>query len=255
MRNARQEGVVMSSRMEELDRIAAEYHLNDAVSDMHIENLSQEFFIEWFVQRIPPGARVLEMGYGDGLVTAALAKRECDPTVIEGAHSLVMRARQRHPDVECLHELFEEHRPAKPYDVVLASHILEHVDDPRTTLDAMASWVAPRGKVVVAVPNRNSLHRQLAVVMGLQPALDTLSKRDHIVGHQRVYSFETLGEDLRRSGLKVIEKNGCFLKVLPNSMMLDYSRDLLRGLNAISAQLPQELLANIAVVAVKESDS
>jgi 2-polyprenyl-3-methyl-5-hydroxy-6-metoxy-1,4-benzoquinol methylase len=222
---------------------------------MHIENLSQEYFIDWFVQRIPRGARVLEMGYGDGLVTAALAKLDCDLTVIEGAHSLVMRARERHPFVTCLHELFEEHRPTKLYDVVLASHILEHVDDPRTTLNAMASWVAPAGKVVVAVPNRNSLHRQLAVVMGLQPALDTLSKRDRIVGHQRVYSFETLAQDLRRSGLEVVETNGCSLKVLPNSMMLDYSRELLRGLNAISSQLPKELLANIAVVAVKGGES
>ena len=255
MRNARQEGVVMSSRMEELDRIAAEYHLNDAVSDMHIEDLTKEFFIAWLVQRVAPGARVLEMGYGDGATTAALAKLGCDLTLVEGARSLVMRARERHPGVSCVHELFEDHRPAKPYDFVLASHILEHVDDPRTTLDAVASWLAPAGRAIVAVPNRNSLHRQLAVVMGLQPTLDTLSKRDHVVGHQRVYCFETLADDLRQSGLKVIEQGGCFLKVLPNSMMLDYSRELLRGLNAISEQLPKELLANIAVVAVKESDS
>jgi len=242
----------MSSRMERLDEIAADFHMNDAISDMHIEDLSTQFFIDWLVKRVPRGARVLEMGYGQGLVTAALTKIDCELTVVEGARSLVARARDRHPGLNCLHGLFEEHRPSQRYDIVLASHILEHVDDPRTTLDAIASWLASGGRAVVAVPNRNSLHRQLAVLMGLQPALDTLSKRDHIVGHQRVYSFETLGEDLRRSGLRVIESSGCFLKVLPNSMMLDYSRDLCGASTPSRRSLPPELLANIAVVAIKE---
>jgi hypothetical protein len=35
-------------------------------------------------------------------------------------------------------------------------------------------------------------------------------------------------------------------------MMLEYSRELLWGLNAISPSLPKDLLANIAVVAVRD---
>jgi hypothetical protein len=103
---------------------------------------------------------------------------------------------------------------------------------------------------VVVVPNRDSLHRQLAVAMGLQPALDTLSARDHLVGHQRVYDFLTLEQHLRGAGFEVIERRGFFLKTLPNGMMLDHSPALIRALNTVGDSLPPHLMANIAVRAL-----
>jgi SAM-dependent methyltransferase len=242
----------MTTSKEKLDQIAADYHTNEAIPDIHIENLCQEYFIEWLLRHIPIGSRVLELGYGDGLVTAELAQFTCELTVLEGAGTLVDRARQIHPGIKCVHSLFEEFGADRAYDVILASHVLEHVDDPQAILRKMASWLAEAGKIVIVVPNRNSLHRQLAVVMGLQPKLDTLSKRDLLVGHQRVYSLQALESDVRCAGLMPIESAGFFLKALPNSMMLEYSRELLWGLNAISPSLPKDLLANIAVVAVRD---
>jgi len=243
----------MSTSMEQLDRVAAEYHTNEAIPDIHIENLCQEYFIQWMIRQIPERARVLELGYGDGLVTAALAKTGCTLTLLEGAKVLIDRARLKHPEVECVHCLFEEFHPSQSYDLILASHVLEHVDDPRTILRLMSSWLEETGRIIAVVPNRNSLHRQLAVLMGLQPALDSLSKRDLLVGHQRVYSLQTLEQDILAADLRVVDSCGFFLKVLPNSMMLDYSRELLWGLNALSATLPKELLANIAVIVSKNA--
>jgi protein-L-isoaspartate O-methyltransferase len=241
----------MNTSKEKLDQIAADYHTNEAIPDIHIENLCQEYFIEWLLRQIPIGSRVLELGYGDGLVTAELANFACKLTVLEGAGTLVDRARQAHPDIECVHCLFEDFRAGQAYDVILASHVLEHVDDPQAILRQVTSWLDEAGKIIIVVPNQNSLHRQLAVVMGLQPKLDTLSKRDVLVGHQRVYSLQALESDVRRAGLMPVDSAGFFLKVLPNSMMLEYSRELLWGLNAISRSLPKDLLANIAVIAVK----
>ncbi len=242
----------MNTSMEKLDRIAADYHTNEAIPDIHIENLCQEYFIEWLLRQIPAKSRVLELGYGDGLVTAALANAGCELTVLEGAATLVDRARRAHPDVKCVHSLFEDFRADLAYDFILASHVLEHVDDPPAILRLITSWLAEAGKIVIVVPNRNSLHRQLAVAMGLQPQLDTLSKRDLLVGHQRVYSLQALESDVRHAGLMPLESAGFFLKVLPNSMMLEYSRELLWGLNEISPLLPKDLLANIAVIAIKD---
>jgi 2-polyprenyl-3-methyl-5-hydroxy-6-metoxy-1,4-benzoquinol methylase len=243
----------VSDRSDKLERIAQDYHANAALPDIHIENLCQEYFIRWLLKQVPRGGRVLELGYGDGLVTAALAGVDCRLTLVEGAKALVDRARVQHPQVTTAHALFEEFQPASAFDLVVASHVLEHVDDPRAVLRRMASWLAGSGKIVVVVPNRNSLHRQLAVLMGLQPQLDTLSKRDLMVGHQRVYSLDGLLRDVAAAGLKCDEVRGFFLKVLPNSMMLDYADDLLRALNAISASLPAELMANIAVIASKRA--
>lgn len=241
----------MSVDTKTLDRIALEYHANDAIPDIHIENLCQEYLLEWLLARTPSEVRVLELGYGDGIVTAALARHCRRLTLIEGAGSLVRKAAELHPHVQCVHTLFEEFHPAEPFDVVLASHVLEHVDDPNEILRLIAGWLSPEGVILAIVPNRNSIHRQLAVAMGMQPELDTLSKRDHLVGHQRVYSLDGLVAEVEGAGLQVRETAGFFLKVLPNSMMLDYSRELLWALNSISTSLPKELLANIAVVASK----
>jgi len=237
--------------MEHLERIAQEYHANATVPDIHIENICQEYLLEWLRAHVPAGAHVLELGYGDGLVTAAMARHCARLTLIEGAESLVRSAAQLHPHVECVHTLFEDFRPTTGFDVILASHVLEHVNDPGAILNLMATWLSPQGKIIAIVPNRNSIHRQLAVAMGLQPELDTLSNRDHLVGHQRVYSMDGLVRDIEAAGLRVIETTGFFLKVLPNSMMLDYSRELLWALNVISPSLPSNLLANIAVIADK----
>jgi 2-polyprenyl-3-methyl-5-hydroxy-6-metoxy-1,4-benzoquinol methylase len=239
--------------MEKLDKIAAEYHASDAIPDIHIENLCQEYFSAWLLKHIDTGARVLELGYGDGLVTDALARSGCDLTVIEGSSVLADAARRKHPTVICELTLFEDFRTDRPFDLIIASHVLEHVEEPVAILKNIFSWLRDDGKLIVVVPNRNSIHRQLAVAMGLQPRLDSLSNRDSMVGHQRVYSFLTLESDLNSAGMRAVDSTGYFLKVLPNSMMLDYSTDLLKSLNEISPSLPRDILANIVVVAEKNA--
>ena len=241
----------MSSSVDKLEEIAQRYHANDAVPDIHIENLCQEYMIEWLLQHVSPAGRVLELGYGDGLVTAALCQSGRRVTVIEGARTLVDRARAENSGIDCIHTLFEDYRPVEPFATILASHVLEHVDDPQAILGLLRSWLSDDGRLICIVPNRNSLHRQLAVLMGLQPQLDTLSERDHLVGHQRVYSLSGLIGEIEAAGMRVVDSAGFFLKVLPNSMMLDFSRELLWCLNSISPRLPKELLANIAVIAAK----
>jgi len=241
----------MSTSPDRLDEIASDYHLNESVPDMHIEDTYQGYFIEWLLGRLDPKARVLEMGYGDGLVTDALVKRGFHHTLIDGAKTLVEQVREKYPSIECVHSMFETYAPEQPFDVVLASHVLEHVDDAVAVLQRIRTWLKDGGKLIVAVPNRNSIHRQLAVLMNLQPQLDTLSQRDRLVGHQRVYSLKTLQEDIERANMRVVDTAGFFLKVLPNSMMLSYSKELLHALNKISSSLPKDLLANIAVIAEK----
>ena len=52
--------------------------------------------------------------------------------------------------------------------------------------------------------------------------------------------------DIYNSSLEVIKREGFFLKTLPNSMMLNFDKDLIKALNAISSKLPFNLLANLA---------
>ena len=104
---------------------------------------------------------------------------------------------------------------------------------------------------MVVTPNRHSIHRNLAVRMGLQEKLDDLSPRDQLVGHQRVYDLDTLRKELEIAGFRIDDEFGYFLKVLPNSMMMEYPISLLEALNAISSEIPTRLLANIGVRGVR----
>jgi hypothetical protein len=102
--------------------------------------------------------------------------------------------------------------------------------------------------MVVVVPNKESLHRRLAKAMGLIEDLGELSPRDKLVGHKKVYSLKELEQDFIEAGYEVVTKKGFFIKLLPNSMMLDYSPELILGLNTCGSDLAPELLANIAII-------
>jgi SAM-dependent methyltransferase len=239
---------------ESLDDYARRYYLADDVLDHRLENRMQIDSAARLLSRLPAKAAVLELGYGDGLLTQALREAGFNADLLEGSPLLCARARELHgTDLRIHHALFEEFHPSHLYDVVLALHVLEHVDEPVHLLRRIADWVRPGGTVVLVVPNRASIHRRVALQMELIRALDELSPRDHLVGHQRVYDLDQLEQDAVAAGLKPQERFGSFLKVLPNSMMLDYKDVLLTAIDAVSAELPPELLANIGLVAGKPS--
>lgn len=234
-----------------LDAYADTYYLNDAVADVGIEELGQRRSIDRTVAALHDAGRVLEMGYGTGLVTGELVARDVPIEVLEGAPKLCAVARATHPGLVVHEALFETFAPATPYDAVLALHIAEHVDDPVALFGLVHGWLAPGGAIVVMVPNARSLHRRLAVRMGLQEHLDSLSERDHLVGHQRVYDLAGLRADLAVAGFTVQEEFGYQLKTVPNGMMGDWPTELHAALVDISPELAPDLLANIGVRAVR----
>ncbi|MFW3173009.1 methyltransferase domain-containing protein [Geodermatophilus sp. CPCC 206100] len=237
----------MNARTHELERIAHSYHLNDDVPDKFIEDALQEHCCDWLAGLVSPDDVVVELGVGEGVTLSRLASLPRRYVVVEGAPSLAARVRAQHPTVEVAEALFEEFVPDEPCDKLMALHVLEHVDDPVALAAHLRTWLVPDGELVVVVPNRRSLHRRLAVLMGLQPELDTLSPRDHLVGHQRVYDLDSLEADLRAAGFEPFERKGMLFKPLPNAMMLDFSPQLVQALNDLGDELPADLGANIAV--------
>lgn len=244
----------MKLTAEKLDEFASTYYTNHNVPDIFIEELQQRLSLPRVLDAVGDARRVLEMGYGTGLITSGLLERGVAAEVVEGSPVLADVARSRHGAQGLVVRLamFEEFEPEEPYDAVLALHVLEHVDHPREMLAKVAEWLVPGGALVVVTPNRESLHRNLAVRMGLQHKLDDLSPRDRLVGHQRVYGLDTLRADLEEAGFRVDHEFGYFLKTLPNSMMLEYPPALLEALNTISEEIPTHLLANIGVRGIRK---
>ncbi len=244
----------MSLTREQLDDIATRYHESNEIPDKSIEDALQVHTLGWFSEQLASADSVLEMGYGEGIVTEHLVTTGKRVTLVEGSSLLVEKVRSRYGErVRCVNALFEEFDADRSFDAVLASHVLEHVDDPGALLRRMRTWVKPAGRILVVVPNSESIHRRLAVLMKLQPRLDSLGPRDHLVGHQRVYSLAGLLHDIGDAGFDTVDSRGFFFKPLPNSMMLGFSPELIDAMNQIATEMPPEWLANLAVVATPRS--
>lgn len=240
---------------ETLEEIAQRYHLQGDYPDMFIEGICQRFEIEWIRKFLSQNDKVLDLGFGDGIFLESFLNHE-DFTILEAAPSLVRKANQKIQEtqskVKIVETFFEEYETNAKYDVVIASHVLEHVENPHLVLKKCQEWLRPGGSLLVVVPNRESFHRRLGLKMGLQNNLEDLSQRDHAVGHRRVYSRAILESELTDVGFSLKEAKGFFLKTLSNTQMLHLSEDVIRGLCELSQDLPVEYGANIGIAAVNE---
>ena len=107
--------------------------------DKLVSNRRVEVLANWFAQLLPPRIRLLDVGCGDGLISAILRSKRPDISV-QGID--VLPRQQTHIKVEMFDGL---HFPAAnaSFDVVLFSDVLHHTADP-TILLREASRVAAR---------------------------------------------------------------------------------------------------------------
>jgi SAM-dependent methyltransferase len=198
------------------------------------------------------GPLVLELGYGAGVWTGELIRRFGHSYIVDGSEKLLAHARKLYgdKDLTTFHILFEEFTPPDGllFNTILATHVLEHLDDPRRVLSIARNWLAKDGKMLVIVPNAYSLNRRLAVLMGTQKTVYDMSRRDIEIGHKRVYDLPALRRDVTEIGYRIVMERGLFLKTLPNSLMTEFPDELLEALVEISDTLPAEYMAYLALL-------
>lgn len=196
------------------------------------------------------GPEVLELGPADGVMTAHLARTGFNITAVEGARRFCDALRRRHAGVTVIHALFEDYAPDRRFNTILLGHVLEHVEDPAATLHSVARWLAPGGRVLAAVPNADSLHRQAAVLMGLLPDRRAPSDADRRHGHRRVYDLPALKAEIAAGGLTIARWGGYWLKPLSNAQLeATWSDDQIAAFMRLGEDHP-EIAAVIYVVAV-----
>ena len=244
----------MSSK-QDLNYIATSYH-SDAPLDIEIENSIQIYEFPWISKFIYPNMKILDLGIGDGIVLNLLVehmnKVVFDIKILEGSSVICQNFHGFNNDkLNIENTLFENFDTDDRYDLIIMSHVLEHVENPINILKKFKNLLSENGKIVGIVPNSQSIHRRLAVYMGIQELLDSLSPRDLMVGHLRVYSIETLESDLNKSGLISEEIKGFFLKPLSNGQLMQFDANLISALLKVSEEIPPELCANVGFVAKK----
>lgn len=165
-------------------------------------------------------------------------------TTVDGSKELLDTIPE-YPNHTKVHSYFENYNPDKKFDTIILEHILEHVDNPVHIMELAKRWLKDDGVMVCGVPNANSIHRLVAVKMGLLNKATDLNSRDHALGHQRVYTLETFKKDIKKSGLKIISEGGVFLKPLSNSQIEEgWTNEMIEGFYELGKDFP-ELAAEI----------
>jgi 2-polyprenyl-3-methyl-5-hydroxy-6-metoxy-1,4-benzoquinol methylase len=171
------------------------------------------------LQRHFHGDSILEMGPAEGIMTELLVATGKSVTLLEGSALFCTSLRQRFPQAQVVHALFEEFDPPEQFDTVILGHVLEHVQDPVDILLRVRRWLKAGGRVFAAVPNARSVHRQAAVIMGLLPHEDALNEMDLRHGHRRVFNPESFRAVFTQAGLRVDIFGGYWLKSMSNAQI------------------------------------
>lgn len=163
----------------------------------------------------------LELGCADGEGTKMLLPHFEKIVAVDGSEKLINKAKKEitNKKVSFYVSFFEDFETDEKFDTVILAHILEHVDDPLPVLQVAKRFVKNGGVVLIDVPNALSIHRQVGVLMGMLPSEYSLNEADHSIGHQRVYDMTLLKKDIEKSGLKVVNEGGIFLKPFSNGQM------------------------------------
>jgi len=179
---------------EQLDRAAIRYD-----GGVHAKHRLMGYH-DFFVERVRPGERVLDVGCGKGELAADLVERagatvvgvDFDPWMLDFA-----RTRFSRPGLTFVEANVTADLPEGPFDVVVLSNVLEHVEDRVDLLRRLVDTARP-GRVLIRVP---ILDRDWTVPLRRELGLPYFSDP----GHFTEYDPESLHGELAQAGLEVDE--------------------------------------------------
>jgi 2-polyprenyl-3-methyl-5-hydroxy-6-metoxy-1,4-benzoquinol methylase len=197
-----------NSSSEELDQLGKWYIEGQLAIDKLVIRKRYEEHRKYFY-----GKTCLELGPAEGLMTEKLIDDFEELTVIEGSKYLLDQIKT-HERLIKIHSLFEEVELEKQFDTIIADHIFEHVDNPKLLLTILRKFMHKESRLIIGVPNADSFHRILGEKLGLLSSRFELNKRDHQLGHQRVFDISSLEELVQSCGFKTLTKGGLLFKPL-----------------------------------------
>jgi len=206
------------------------------------------------IEKMNPGS-FLELGLGHGYTIREFLKKISEYTILEGSSAVIENFKITEPElfnkVQVLEVFFEDFVTQKKYDNIIMGFILEHVDNPDEILLKYKNYLSKNGKIFIAVPNADSLHRQIGYYAGHLNKLDALSESDLLLGHRRYYNKKMLVELVHRNGFKVISTEGIFLKPLMTSQLasLDLPKEIVSGMLEVGKNYPE--LSNAILIEIE----
>lgn len=171
----------------------------------------------WHCARIQPAETVLDMGSGNGWLPDRRASHDSGATVcVDLGKANLLRLKEMHGDRIMAVVADASHLPFRDGSIscVVASEVLEHVNDPEAAVQETATVLAPGGRLVITTPYREVLRYSLCVHCNRQTPVNA---------HLHSFDERTLLEILDRSGLSPARyytfQNKAFLHLRLSSLL------------------------------------
>lgn len=151
-------------------------------------------------------------------------------------------------NVKTINSTFEDWCSLNPkiqFDLIILPGVLHELNDAKHVLELCVSHLREKGSIYINVPNANSLHRKLAVAMGIYKNSSDVSNRNKLMQQNYIFSFNDL-RDLVSSvskSLKIVKMKSFFLKPFTHDQMLKsiengiIDKNVVKGLYNISDQI------------------
>ncbi len=157
---------------------------------------------DFFVERIAPGSRVLDIGCGYGAVARSIATHVGDSTVtgidIDPANIAQAKAAANPPNLQFVAGDALQDLPDGKWDVVVLSNVLEHIDARVPFLRRLHDRLAPRSLLVRVPLFERSWHVPMREALGI----GYFSDPTHFVEHTR----DAFDAEIVAGGFEIVER-------------------------------------------------
>ena len=232
-----------------------------AYEHQSIFDFDNEIMLNWYPRRVIQLVSninvVLELGLGHGFSTNIFAEHFKKHLVLEGSQAVINNFKKNFSDckADIIKTYFEDFKSNLRFDAIIMGFVLEHVSDPAKILNMYKKFLAPSGKVFIAVPNAEVLNRRLGYIAGMLSDMHQLSENDLLLGHKRFYTVNSIAEQIYESGYEIEKMEGIYLKPFTTEQIISLNFDpkIINALCQVGINYPELSCGILAVLKIKNN--
>ena len=173
------------------------------------------------LQRNQNFRKILEIGPGNNSVNQKFPEFE-RYTILEPIQYFLETNEIKNVKIEIRNETVEEFIDSKPetkYDLIILSSVIHEIQDPEAFLISLSNLIDVNTKILVVIPNNQSIHRIIGELEGYERAGSSLTQTEKRMQQGISFSVGSFVEFAALTGYKVSDIFTSFIKPLPHFKM------------------------------------